>query len=313
MTQIILRRLLSGIPLLLGVSFVTFILIGVAPGDAAMILAGAEATPAEYQALRQELGLNEPLLLQYWHWLVNAVQGDMGKSIVNGQDVVQSLNERLGVTLSIVIPSVAISAFLGVLVGCISAHRGRWLGRTVDFAAVFGSALPNFWIALIVVTLLAVTFPIFPAIGYVSPTVSLSGWATSITLPVLSMVIGGFAGIAKQTRDAMLTGLSAEYTLAHRADGVREGTIVYWHTLRNSAAPILAIIGLNFVGSLGGTVLIEKIFGLPGLGGIAVSATSQRDITTIQGVVVYFAILAVLVNLVLDLTYRRLNPKVQVK
>lgn len=313
MTQIILRRLLSAIPLLLGVSFVTFILIGVAPGDAAMILAGAEATPAEYQALRQELGLNEPLLLQYWHWLVNAVQGDMGKSIVNGQDVVQSLNERLGVTLSIVIPSVAISAFLGILVGCISAHRGRWLGRTVDFAAVFGSALPNFWIALIVVTLLAVTFPIFPAIGYVSPTVSLSGWATSITLPVLSMVIGGFAGIAKQTRDAMLTGLSAEYTLAHRADGVREGTIVYWHTLRNSAAPILAIIGLNFVGSLGGTVLIEKIFGLPGLGGIAVSATSQRDITTIQGVVVYFAILAVLVNLVLDLTYRRLNPKVQVK
>lgn len=313
MRQIILHRLLSAIPLLLAVSFVTFLLIGIAPGDAAMILAGAEATPAEYQALRQELGLDDPILVQYWHWLLNALQGDMGRSIVNGEDVVQSLNQRLGVTLSIVIPSVAISAFLGVLVGCISAHRGRWLGRIVDFGAVFGSSLPTFWIALIIVTLLAVTFPIFPAIGYVSPLVSPGGWAMAVTLPILSMVIGGFAGIAKQTRDAMLTGLSAEYTLAHRADGVRQGTIVYWHTLRNSAAPILAIIGLNFVGSLGGTVLIEKIFGLPGLGGIAVSATSQRDITTIQGVVVYFAILVVIVNLILDLTYRRLNPKVQVK
>lgn len=313
MGMIVLRRLVFAIPLLFAVSLVTFTLIAIAPGDAARVLAGPEATPAEYQALRQELGLDDPFVVQYWHWLSDAVQGDLGRSIVNGQDVAQALNQRLGVTLSIVVPAVVIASLLGILIGCVSAHRGGWLARLVDLTAVVGNALPNFWVALIVVTLFAVTFPIFPAIGYVELTESPSGWARSITLPVVSMVVGGLAGTAKQTRDAMLTGLSAEYTLAHRADGVSERAIVYRHVLRNSAAPIIAIVGLHFVGSLGGTVLVESIFGLPGLGGLAVSSTATHDIPTIQGVVVYFAILVVLVNLVLDLTYRRINPRVAVR
>src|SRR5690606_36321689 len=218
-----------------------------------------------------------------------------------------------GVTLSIVIPAVVISSLLGVLIGCISAHRGGWLGRLVDLAAVVGNALPTFWIALILVTLFAVTIPLFPAIGYVGLTESPAGWARSLALPVLSMVIGGVAGTAKQTRDAMLSGLAAEYTLAHRADGVSELAVVYRHTLRNSAAPILAMVALHFVGALGGTVLVETIFGLPGLGGLAVSAAATHDIPTLQGVVLYFAVLVVLVNLVLDLTYRRINPKVALR
>lgn len=312
MTQIVLRRLLGAVPLLLGVTLVTFVLIGLAPGDAARILAGQDATEAEYQALRGQLGLDQPIIVQYGHWLGRAITGDLGTSIVNGQDVAASLNQRLGVTMSIVVPTVILSAVIGVGIGCVSAHRGGWLGRLVDTLAVLGNALPTFWIALIIVTIFAVQIPLFPAIGYVSPTDSPGGWIWSITLPVISMVIGGMAGIAKQTRDAMMTGLKSEYTVAHRSDGVPERTIVYRHVLRNSSAPILAVIGLSFVGSLGGTVLIEKIFGLPGLGGLAVSATSTRDITTLQGVVVYFAIFVVLVNLILDLTYRRLNPKVEV-
>lgn len=312
MGMIVLRRLVFAIPLLFGVSLVTFTLIAIAPGDAARVLAGPEATPAEYQALRQELGLDDPFVVQYWNWLSGALQGDLGRSIVNGQDVAQALDQRLGVTLSIVIPAVVISSLLGILIGCISAHRGGWLGRLVDLTAVVGNALPNFWVALIIVTLFAVTFPIFPAIGYVELTESPTGWLRSITLPVLSMVIGGLAGTAKQTRDAMLTGLSAEYTLAHRADGVSERAVVYRHALRNSAAPIIAIVGLHFVGSLGGTVLVESIFGLPGLGGLAVSSTATHDIPMIQGVVVCCAVLVVLVNLVLDLTYRRINPRVAV-
>jgi len=313
MGMIVLRRLVFAIPLLFAVSLVTFTLIAIAPGDAARVLAGPEATPAEYEALRQELGLDDPFVVQYGNWLAGALQGDLGTSIVNGQDVAQALNQRLGVTLSIVIPAVVISSVLGILIGCLSAHRGGWLARLVDSAAVVGHALPNFWIALVLVTLFAVTFPLFPAIGYVGLTDSPAGWARSLTLPVLSMVIGGLAGTAKQTRDAMLTGLSAEYTLAHRADGVSERVIVYRHALRNSAAPIIAMVGLHFVGALGGTVLVESIFGLPGLGGLAVSSTATHDIPTIQGVVIYFAVLVVLVNLVLDLTYRRINPKVALR
>jgi peptide/nickel transport system permease protein len=312
MGMIVLRRLVFAIPLLFGVSLVTFALIAIAPGDAARVLAGPEATPAEYQALRQELGLDDPFAVQYWHWLSAALQGDLGRSIVNGQDVAQALDQRLGVTLSIVVPAVVISSLLGILIGCTSAHRGGLLGRAVDLMAVVGNALPNFWVALILVTLFAVNLAVFPAIGYVELTESPAGWVRSITLPVLSMVIGGLAGTAKQTRDAMLTGLSAEYTLAHRADGVGERAIVYRHALRNSAAPIIAIVGLHFVGSLGGTVLVESIFGLPGLGGLAVSSAATHDIPMIQGVVVCCAVLVVLVNLVLDLTYRRINPRVAV-
>src|SRR5690606_30162165 len=177
MGMIVLRRLAFAVPLLFAVSLVTFTLIAIAPGDAARVLAGPEATPAEYEELRRELGLDAPFLVQYWNWLSGALQGDLGTSIVNGQDVALALNQRLGVTLSIVIPAVVISSLLGVLIGCISAHRGGWLGRLVDLAAVVGNALPTFWIALILVTLFAVTIPLFPAIGYVGLTESPAGWA----------------------------------------------------------------------------------------------------------------------------------------
>ncbi|WP_138444298.1 ABC transporter permease [Sinomonas susongensis] len=310
--KIILKRVAFGIPLLFVVSIITFVLVALSPGDAARVLAGPDATQADYESLRQQLGLNDPLPVQYWHWLVGAMHGNLGHSIVNGSDVAQSLNERLGVTLSLVILATIISGVIGILVGSVSAHRGGMLGKIVDVGAIAGFALPHFWIGLILVTLLAVQLRLFPALGYVNLSSSPELWLRSVSLPVLTLVIGGVAGIAKQTRDAMLNGLGAEYTVAHRADGVPERSVVYRHVLRNSASPILAVVGLHFVGTLSGTVLVEQIFGLPGLGSLAVSATNQHDIPVIQGIALYFGILVVLVNLVLDLVYRRLNPKVDV-
>jgi len=312
MGKVIVTRLAFAIPLLFVITVVTFVLVALSPGDAARILAGPEASPAEYAALRGQLGLDDPLPVQYWHWLTGAVHGDLGTSIVNGSQVAPSLNERLGVTLSLVVLATVISTVIGILLGCLSAHRGGVLGRFVDLAAVIGSALPQFWLGLVIVTLFATRLHLFPAVGYVDPRESPADWLRFLALPVLTLVVGGLAGTAKQTRDAMLTGLSAEYTIAHRADGIGERTIVYRHVLRNSAAPIVAVTGIHFVGALSGSVLVEHIFGLPGLGSLAVSATTQSDIPVIQGIALYFGILVVLVNLVLDLVYRKINPKVEV-
>ncbi|GAB3580973.1 ABC transporter permease [Amycolatopsis endophytica] len=312
MGKLVLRRLAFGIPLLFVVTVVTFLLVAISPGDAARILAGPEAGPAEYEALRQQLGLDDPLPVQYWHWLQDALHGDLGTSIVNGSHVVQSLNDRLGVTLSLVVLATVLSTVIGILLGCLSAHRGGVLGRLVDFGAVIGSALPQFWLGLVIVTIFSTRLHLFPAVGYVDPGESPVQWLRFLALPVLTLVVGGLAGIAKQTRDAMLTGLSAEYAVAHRADGVPERVIVYRHVLRNSAPPVIAVVGIHFVGALSGSVLVEQIFGLPGLGSLAVTATTQSDIPVIQGIALYFGIMVVLVNLGLDLVYRKINPKVDV-
>lgn len=311
MVKVILKRCAFGAVLLFAVSAVTFVLVALSPGNAAHVLAGPNATPTQYEALRQQLGLNEPITVQYWHWLKGALHGDFGSSIVSGQSVSQMITQRLSVTLSLVLPATLIAALGGILVGTVSAYRGGAFGKLVDVGAVTTFALPNYWLALILVTLFAVRFRMFPSIGYVTVTQSPAGWLHSITLPVLTLALGGIAGIAKQTRDSMLSALSNEFVLGHRADGVPERTIVFRHALRNCAAPVLAMIGLFFAGLLGGTVLVEQVFSLPGLGSLAVTASSEHDVPVIQAIAVCFAVLVVLLNLILDLLYRRLNPKVE--
>lgn len=311
MVKVVLKRCAFGVVLLFVVSAVTFVLVALSPGNAAHVLAGPNATQAQYEAVRQQLGLNEPITVQYWHWLKGALHGDFGSSIVSGQSVTQMVTQRLGVTLSLVIPATVIAALGGILAGTISAYKGGALGKIVDVGAVTTFAVPNYWLALILATVFAVRFHLFPSIGYVSITQSPGAWLRSITLPVITLALGGVAGIAKQTRDAMLTTLSSEFVLGHRADGVPERTIVFRHALRNCAAPILAMIGLFFVGLLGGTILVEQVFSLPGLGSLAVSASSEHDVPVIQAIAVCFAVLVVIVNLVLDLVFRRLNPKVE--
>ena len=310
MASLILRRLAVSVPLLLVVSFLTFALVSLTPGDAAYTILGARATPAQLAALRGQLGLNHPLLVQYVTWLGRAMRGDLGTSLVTGQPVLQAIGQRLPPTLFLVCFSTAVIAVAGVLLGVFSAVRGGWLARTVDLLGFAGLALPNFVLSLYLIPLFALRLGWFPSSGYTPIAQSPGDWLRSLVLPVAALSFGGIGVVAKQTRAGMEDVLSQEFVMVMRANGFRRRSIIYRHALKAAAVPIIAVTGVVFVGLLSGTVLVEAVFAGPGLGGLAVQGSSQSDLTIVQGVTVVFTLIVVAVNLLLDICYAAVNPKV---
>lgn len=313
MLRLVIRRLLVSIPLIVFVSLLTFMLQSLTPGDTARSILGENYTPEGYAQLRQQLGLDQPMFVQYWHWLTSAVRGDLGISQVSGLDVDTEIISRLGVTLSLIVGTTLVATVLGIGLGILSAVRPGKLGRAVDILALAGFALPSFWLGLVLVTVFAVFLRMLPATGYVSPGESPSGWITSLVLPVAALAVHGMATIAKQTRDGMLDALSRDFVHVFRANGASEASILFRHGLRNAAIPVVTVIGLVFVSLLNGTVLVETVFAMPGLGGLAVQATTQHDVRMIQGVALIFTVVVVVVNLIVDIAYGWLNPKVRVR
>jgi len=312
MLSLIGRRLALSLPLLVIVPTVTFLLAALIPGDVARTILGADATQAQYLQLRQTLGLNEPLLTRYFTWLGNALHGNLGTSLFWQQPVSSLLDSRLQVTLSLVVGSTALATAVGVVFGVVAALRAGVVGKIVDAIAMVGLAIPNFFLGLLLVTWFAVTLRVLPATGYISFSQSPGEWLRSIVLPVITLAVPGIAVIAKQTRDAMLEVLDRPFIRTLRAAGVPGRSIIGKHALRNAAIPVVTVTGLIFIASLSGTVLVETVFALPGLGGLVVQATSQHDLPLIQGVAVYFTIAVICVNLLVDLTYSWLDPRVRV-
>jgi peptide/nickel transport system permease protein len=311
--HLVARRLLVSIPLVLVVTMLTFVLQSLAPGDAARAILGENYNPEAYAELRRQLRLDESVLVQYGHWLAGAVHGDLGVSPVSGIEVTAEITRRLPVTLALTVGTVLVAAVVGVGLGVLSAVRGGRLGGAVDVISLIGFALPNFWFALVLVTLFAVAVPLFPATGYVPFTTSPSGWLASLVLPVVTLAVSAVAVLAKQTRDAMLDTLSRGFVHTLRANGASEASVIFRHALRNAAIPVVTVIGLLFVGLVSGTVLVETVFAMPGLGGLAVQASSQRDLPTLQGVALAFTVVVVVVNLLVDLAYGWLDPRARVR
>lgn len=309
-----LRWLISSLVLLFVVTALTFVLVSLAPGDAARsILSSASSsyTEQQYQHMRHLLGIDQPLPVQYWHWLSNLLHGSLGTDLFSGQPVTDVLADRIGPSLSITLGTVLVSGVVGVSLGIVSARRGGALGRLVDFISLLGLAVPNFWLALVLVDLLAVRLAVFPSGGYVDPATDPVGWLASIALPIITLSAGGVAFIAKQTRDAMAEVLTREFVTMLRARGLSTGSIVLRHALRNAAIPVVTVLGLLLVSLLGGTVLVENVFSIPGLGQEAVTASGSHDLPVIAGVAFYFTVVVVVANLLVDLSYRWLNPKVR--
>jgi peptide/nickel transport system permease protein len=313
MLRLVLRRVAISLPLIAVVTLLTFLLQSVAPGDTARTILGVNYTPQGYAQLRQQLGLDRPLLVQYWDWLSSALRGDLGVSPISGLDVGAEIGNRLAVTLSLIVGATVLAAGIGIGLGVLSAVREGWLGRSVDGLAMVGLGLPNFWLGLVLVTVFAVALPVLPATGFVSFVDSPAGWARSLVLPVTTLTVGAVAVVAKQTRDAMLEALGRDFIDTLRANGVAERSLVFRHALRNAAIPVVTVIGLVFVSLISGTVLVEAVFAMPGLGGLAIQATTQHDLPMLQGVALTFTLVVVTVNLLVDLTYGWLNPKVRVR
>ncbi len=307
--RIIGFRVATAIPLVLLVSFIIFLLESLVPGNPAETILGQNATPQNVATLDRQLGLNKPLLDGYWTWLDGVLHGHLGTSVISGESVSSLLNGRLAVTLSLVVLSVLVSGIVGVALGLISARRGGVIGRILDVVSLAGLALPSFWVGTVLVALFAVQLRIFPASGYVTFAQSPSGWIEHLILPVAALSLLGVAAVAKQSRDAILSALEADYIAMLRGNGMSEREIMLKHVLRNAAMPIVTVLGVVAIGTLGGTVFVESVFVLPGMGSQATQSTVDHDLPVILGIGLYFTVIVVIINLFVDLTYGLLNPR----
>lgn len=313
MIRLILTRLALSILLVLIASAAIFFLMSLVPGDPARTILGANATPDLVARLREQLGLDRPLAVQYGAWLAGLLHGNLGESVLSGDPVISLIVARIPVTLSLLLLSTLVIAGLGTLLGLLSAIRGGVLGRFLDAISLVGLALPSYWVAIVLVALFAVAIRIFPATGYTAFADDPGRWLLSLILPVAALSLGGVTIVAKQMRDSALDVLSRDYIRVLRATGIRERTILFKHILRNAALPSLTVLGITIVGALTGAVFVENVFVLPGLGSLVTQATTSHDLPVVLGVGVFFTLFVIVVNLAIDILYGVLNPKVRVR
>lgn len=311
MLTFIIRRIIAGVILLFVISALSFGLLYLDSANIARRILGQNATAEAVAQRTEELGLNRPLVVQYWDWLTNALTGDLGRSWFNGQLVTVSLQGRVAVTLSLVIGTTIVTAIFSVILGVWAARRSGAVDGTVQFFSVLGFAIPGFLIALYLVLIFAINLHWFKATGYIPLTQSFTGWLSSVTLPIIALSIGAIAAVTQQVRGSMIDAMSRDYVRTLRSRGLDTRSVVYKHALRNAGGPALAILAVQFIGLLGGAVIVEQIFALPGMGQLTVQAGVQGDIPVMMGLVVATAVIVIVVNLVIDLAQAALNPKVR--
>jgi peptide/nickel transport system permease protein len=309
---VILRRLGGGVLVLWLVSVLTFLLVHLIPGDAAEAIAGEHATVAEVSRIRTELGLDRPVLEQYFAWLSHVLRGDLGNSLFNNRPVVDVLAEAAPPTLAITLTALVVTVLVGVTAGILAGlAQGRAIDRAVSTLATLGIAMPGFWLAMLLVSVFALTFTWLPATGYVDIREGLGPWLSHVTLPATALGLATAAELARHTRGCVADVLARPYVRTARARGASGAWLVRRHILRNAAIPVVTVLGLQAGRLLGGVIVIEAVFGISGLGSLAINAVLQRDYPVIQGYVLFSAVVVVLVNLVVDLAYSWINPKVR--
>jgi peptide/nickel transport system permease protein len=315
MRALILRRLLSLIPLLLLVSFGVFMLTALVPGDAAVTLAGGEnATPERIAEVRQELHLDEPVLQQYGRWLGHAVQGDFGASLYSHVPVSEDIRHRLPITLGLMLATVVVGVAVGVPVGIASALRA---GKAVDKASRVGTslavAIPSYWLGIELVVLFAVKLKVLPPSGYVGFAEDPLEWARHMVLPAVALGVWSAASLSRQLRSSLIDALDTRYVRTAWAKGSGTTRVVMGHAMKNAAIPVITVLGIQIAFLLGGTVIIEQIFSIPGLGPYFIRAVTSFDIPAVQGVAVVFVLVTVSLSLMVDIAYGFLDPRVRVR
>jgi peptide/nickel transport system permease protein len=295
------RRLLSGVVLVFAITTLAFLLLYLGSGDIARRILGQTATHEQVAAKAAELGLDRPIWEQYVSWLSGALTGDLGRSWFSGQLVIDGVTNRLMVTLSLVIGATIITAVVAVVLGVLAALAGGWVDRTIQFLTVLGMAVPGFLIAVGLVLVFAINLGWFNATGYTS-------FADDV---LIALAIGGASAVTQQIRGSVVDALQRDYVRTLRSRGLGTRSVVFTHVLRNSIGPALAVLNVQFIGMLGGAVIVEQVFQMPGLGQLAVGATTQGDIPIVMGLVVATALIVILVNLIIDIAQGLLNPKVR--
>lgn len=312
MLKLFLSRLIATIPLLAVISFLIFSLIVLIPGDPAVSLAGQNPSPEQIATIRESLGLNDPFLVRYWHWLSGVLHGDLGHSLFSSQAVWTDIAARLPTTVSLVALCMAIALILGVPMGAIAGLQpGTWTDRGATVLASVGVAMPYFWVGMLLIMLLSVQYPLFPAVGYVPLTQNPWEWFRHLLLPAFALSLTPAAIIARQTRASLVTVMSEDYIRTARAKGLSPKRIVVKHALKNAALPVVTVFGIEMSRLLGSTVVIEQLFSLPGIGKLAYDAVFNRDFPLVQGVVLIAAVMVIVINILVDVSYAYFNPRVR--
>ena len=313
MLKYTLRRILAAIPTLLIVGAMIFILIRCVPGNPAQVMLPDDATAEEIAAMEVKLGLDKPYIVQFTQWIGNAIKGDLGESLYYHRPVLDLIVERLEPTWLLVLYGMTIAILLGVTLGVIAAmHRNRFLDKLCTTVSVFGISMPGFWIGMNLVILLAVKNPIFPSSEYVPLSEgSLSTTLYYLTLPAIAMGLQRAASLTRVTRSSMLDVLGSDYIRTAHAKGLKERTIICLHALKNAANPIMTQIGISIAHVMGGSIVIEKLFNIPGIGRLAYDSVTRRDYPMIQGHVLFVAVIYVGINLIVDLLYKAFDPRIK--
>lgn len=312
MVNFIIRRIAAGLVVLCAISFLTYFLLYFSSANIARNILGEFASQEQVAQKEVELGLDQPLLTRFFSWAGRAIQGDFGTSWFTSEPVVKAISTRLPITLTLVVVAIILVAILATILGMAAAVKRGWIDRVVQAGAVLGDAIPGFVLAIVLVTVFAIQLQLFPATSSIAPDAESSAWVASLTLPVIALVINGVTGGAQQVRSAVIKQLEKDYVRTLRSRGISEREILFKHVLRSAAPAGLTVLSLQFIGMLGGVVIIEQIFALPGMGNLAVMSTTTGDIPLVMGVVLYTVVIVIVVNLLVDLINGWLNPKVRV-
>ena len=314
MIRFILRRLLASIPVLMLVSLITFGLLWLVPGDPASMFLDAGATAEALDRVRREMGVDQPFLVRMGQWYARLLQGDLGQSLLLNRSVVGAILERLPVTLSLTALAFVVSVLLGVAAGVVAAVRhGRLADQGMMTLALIGLSIPEFWLGLVLIWLIAVLVPIFPAGDYVAFATDPWQWARHIALPTFSLACVQMGFVARMTRSSMLEVLGQDFIRTARAKGLPEPYVVVRHGLHNAMVPIVTVMGIMVGALLGGAVVTEQVFSIPGLGRLIIGAVLSRDLLGIRCGLLYLALIYLAVNLVVDLLYAAIDPRVRLE
>jgi len=306
MKTYLLRRILTTIPIIVIISILVFSMAHLVPGDPVKIMLGMRASAERVELVREQLGLNDPIIIQYGRFIGNAIQGDLGRSIRSGRKVFDEIFTRFPNTLELTVFGLLLAIVIGVVAGtCSATAKSPKLDLSIMIGAMIFVSVPGFWFGMLLILLFSINWPIFPIAG--------SGGFSYLILPAVTLGLRAAAIIARVTRASILEVLRQNYIQAARAKGLPERLVIYKHALRNGIIPVITIVGLQFGGLLSGAFIIEFLFARPGIGMLAVNALKQRDFPVIQGVVLFAAILYVLTNLIVDIFNALIDPRVQYK
>lgn len=306
------RRLLSAIPVLFVVSLMTFVIMWLVPGDVSAEIGGTDATPEQIQQIREQLGIDRPLIERAINWYSDLLRGDLGYSYLLNRSVVDAVIEQIPVTLSLAGLALVLATIMGTLLGILASVRhNSWVDQGSMIAALIGLSIPDFWFGLVLIILFGVTLGWLPTGGFVPITEDFWGWVRCMTLPSLTLAFTQMGVIARMSRSAMLDVLDQDFIRTARAKGMSSTVVVFKHALRNALIPIITVVGVTAGVLLSGAVVIEQVFSLPGVGRLIVGSIQRRDFPVIQGGLLVTASIFVFVNVVVDMLYGLLDPRVR--